>query len=422
MVGSLDCDLDHDDHHRHQLMNGHEGDAAAAPSSEVSCSICLDLVSDTGGRSRAKLQCGHEFHLDCIGSAFNMKGTMQCPNCRKVEKGQWLYANGSTRSFPELSMEDWNVDDDYYDQGYSEMPFRVHWCPFGEFTRIGSLSEEVEPPSTTYHEIHGHHAISAEQAAASSVAHSYVAYAGPLPPTTLRSSDSVNDPNINRHSNSLSGHNEIFIPHALPTISIQYHSWGWHSPNLSVSDSHISNTDPASVPAAAFRSSNGELNALSRAGSFPHPFPLEHGSRGGSSYVSSVFPCHPGSTAHTHDRTHASLAFYHQQHHFYQQRFNRPGVPAAVVPGMRRALAPLAPVVPQPDQGGGFYIYPPSSSSRQNLHEAESLFPNNYSALERELLSHFPTISRDSGWGSYHPTHSSDSGNRSMSFLYRRFA
>ena len=31
--------------------------------SSVSCSICLDLVTDNGGRSRAKLQCGHEFHL-----------------------------------------------------------------------------------------------------------------------------------------------------------------------------------------------------------------------------------------------------------------------------------------------------------------------------------------------------------------------
>ena len=29
----------------------------------VSCSICLDLVTDNGERSRAKLQCGHEFHL-----------------------------------------------------------------------------------------------------------------------------------------------------------------------------------------------------------------------------------------------------------------------------------------------------------------------------------------------------------------------
>ncbi|KAK0573231.1 hypothetical protein LWI29_004642 [Acer saccharum] len=32
---------------------------------------------------------------DCIGSAFNMKGAMQCPNCWKVEKAQrhlWISA------------------------------------------------------------------------------------------------------------------------------------------------------------------------------------------------------------------------------------------------------------------------------------------------------------------------------------------
>ncbi|XVF21967.1 hypothetical protein REPUB_Repub12eG0134200 [Reevesia pubescens] len=320
MVGSKASHLDHD---HHQLMDGPDVDAAVPPSSEVSCSICLDLVSDNGGRSRAKLQCGHEFHLDCIGSAFNMKGAMQCPNCRKVEKGQWLYTNGSTRALPELSMEDWNLDDDYYDPVYSEMPFRAQWCPFGEFTRIGSSSEEVESPSTT---------------------------------------------------------------------------------------------------SAALRSSNGELDALTRPRSFPHPFPFEHGSssRGGSSFVSSVFPRHTGSGAHTHDRIQASLAFYRQQHRFNQQRFNRPDVPAPIVPDMRRGLAPVAPAVPQPNQSGGFYVYPPSRSSGQNLHEAESLYPNNYSALERERLFHFPTVSR--GWGSYHPTSSSDSGNRSRSFLHGHFA
>lgn len=57
---------------------------------------------------------------DCIGSAFNIKGAMQCPNCRKIEKGQWLYANGC-RSFPEFSMEDLTHDEDLYDLGYSEM-------------------------------------------------------------------------------------------------------------------------------------------------------------------------------------------------------------------------------------------------------------------------------------------------------------
>lgn len=57
---------------------------------------------------------------DCIGSAFNAKGAMQCPNCRKIEKGQWLYANGS-RSYPEFNMEDWTRDEDVYDLSYSEM-------------------------------------------------------------------------------------------------------------------------------------------------------------------------------------------------------------------------------------------------------------------------------------------------------------
>ena len=57
---------------------------------------------------------------DCIGSAFNIKGAMQCPNCRKIEKGQWLYANGC-RTFSEFNMDDWAHDEDLYDLSYSEM-------------------------------------------------------------------------------------------------------------------------------------------------------------------------------------------------------------------------------------------------------------------------------------------------------------
>lgn len=45
---------------------------------------------------------------------------MQCPNCRKIEKGQWLYANGC-RTFPEFNMDDWAHDEDLYDLSYSEM-------------------------------------------------------------------------------------------------------------------------------------------------------------------------------------------------------------------------------------------------------------------------------------------------------------
>lgn len=44
---------------------------------------------------------------------------MQCPNCRKIEKGQWLYANGC-RTFPEFNMDDLTHDEDLYDS-YSEM-------------------------------------------------------------------------------------------------------------------------------------------------------------------------------------------------------------------------------------------------------------------------------------------------------------
>ncbi|CAL5063434.1 unnamed protein product [Urochloa decumbens] len=61
----------------------------------AACSICLDsvLAASPGTRSVATLQCGHTFHLDCIGSAFNAKGIMQCPNCRHTENGNWLTAN-----------------------------------------------------------------------------------------------------------------------------------------------------------------------------------------------------------------------------------------------------------------------------------------------------------------------------------------
>lgn len=61
------------------------------------------------------------FYTDCIGSAFNSKGVMQCPNCRKIEKGRWLYATGSSYSFPEFSFEDWPADEDPREFSYSEM-------------------------------------------------------------------------------------------------------------------------------------------------------------------------------------------------------------------------------------------------------------------------------------------------------------
>ncbi|EEF39254.1 E3 ubiquitin-protein ligase RFI2 [Ricinus communis] len=410
-------------HHRHQhfrppqLMNGdHHRDGAdedEPSSSGISCSICLDTVLDNGGRSRAKLQCGHEFHLDCIGSAFNMKGAMQCPNCRKVEKGQWLYANGSNRMLPEMSMDDWIPEEDFYDLSYSEMPYRVHWCPFGELARVGSSFGEVESPSTTYHDLRGHHSVYAEHTAASSVAHSYVAYVGPIPPNPSRSNDGIDDPNFNHHWNGLSGRHEIFSTHAFPAINIQYHNWGRRSPPFSVSSSHINGVDPASVP-MTFRSSVGESDTRTRSTSFPHPIVFGHGSgpTAGSSFVSSIFPRHPGSGARTNERIQISHAFHRQQ------SSSPPGVPSPIIHGIRRfdgprGLPTVVPAPPQHDHSGGFLIIPPSSSS-QNSQEAENPLPNHFHARERERLPHFQHASfhQNTGGGP-------NPGNRSSSFWHR---
>ena len=63
--------MDNCDDHRHRDRGGADGvDEDDTPSSAVACSICLDLVLDNGGRSRAKLQCGHEFHLGTSASIF----------------------------------------------------------------------------------------------------------------------------------------------------------------------------------------------------------------------------------------------------------------------------------------------------------------------------------------------------------------
>ena len=55
------------------------------------------------------------FLADCIGSAFNAKGRMQCPNCRQVEQGQWLYANGCCLN--EDLVDDFPMEEDVVSYG-----------------------------------------------------------------------------------------------------------------------------------------------------------------------------------------------------------------------------------------------------------------------------------------------------------------
>ncbi|CAL9136307.1 unnamed protein product [Musa acuminata var. zebrina] len=122
----------------HERMGLGESEKDAGEGEEVvTCSICFETVMSGGARSMALLQCGHQFHLDCIGSAFNAKGVMQCPNCRKVEKGDWLYASGP-HCLPDVSADEWRHDEDLYNLSHSETTFGVHWHPFSRLARIPS--------------------------------------------------------------------------------------------------------------------------------------------------------------------------------------------------------------------------------------------------------------------------------------------
>ncbi|EFH46617.1 predicted protein [Arabidopsis lyrata subsp. lyrata] len=60
------------------------------------CRICLEsLQVDNRTRTPVKLRCGHLYHLDCIGSAFNERNKMLCPTCKRVEQGNWRFARSS---------------------------------------------------------------------------------------------------------------------------------------------------------------------------------------------------------------------------------------------------------------------------------------------------------------------------------------
>ncbi|CAN6468876.1 unnamed protein product [Victoria cruziana] len=94
----------------HAMGKGKKCRTSCAVKEEILCSICLDPVMDNGERSIAKLQCSHQFHLDCIGSAFNAKASMQCPTCRRVENGQWRFAD-KHHAFSDFDEDDWAYSD-----------------------------------------------------------------------------------------------------------------------------------------------------------------------------------------------------------------------------------------------------------------------------------------------------------------------
>lgn len=393
------------------------GGGGKASAAAVPCSICLDVVTDDGDRSWAKLQCGHQFHLDCIGSAFNIKGAMQCPNCRKIEKGQWLYANGG-RQLPEF-MDDWTPDEELYDLSYSEMSFGVHWCPFSGVTRLPSSFDEGEFPSSAYHDLLGHHAVFAEHAPVPSTTHPcpYIAYFGPIHPSSSTSSGNISDgSSFNNHWSGLSAPSEVPNSYAFPSMDAHYHNWD-HSSHFAASN-RIGSADQPPIPSVTQRTARN--SDIPRPGM--HPFIVGHSSasRAPSSITSSVLPPYPGPVARPRDRPPLQA--------YFQQSTSAPVARASLIsagrrPSSHRGVAQIAPIASSSDHPSGFYFFSSSSSGR-TFQEAENPQRDHFHAWEREQQQQpaFPLgqVDRESIWAPFHPSAGgSDTGVRPGSFRPR---
>lgn len=364
-------------------------------SASASCSICLELVLDRGERSVAKLQCGHEFHLDCIGSAFNAKGAMQCPNCRKVEKGQWLYAHGH-RSSTDFDLDGW-ITEDIYDLNYSELPLGYQWCPFSGYAQLASLFEDMESQPNSYHEPLSS-SVFGDLSSSSGAAQlcPYPALHGfphPMHAAPSSSSDHVpENTHFHRHSSSLGAQpsaHEMLNPRSFTSAEPPTHSWQQQPPPLSMP--LASNSDHHYGPRLSRTDTN---NHPQRLGSFVHPHPLPHGSvpaRNGSNLVTGTMqpPPVPGEV-----RAHGS-----RSSPFPPIRSSRP-----------RGVTLIS--YSASADTGGFYGFSTSSSSRSHQ-DSSRPFERVY-GWGRDGFAPLPWIPVDGEsrwWGPFNPNQAPQSGS-----------
>ncbi|XP_064976122.1 E3 ubiquitin-protein ligase IPI1 isoform X1 [Musa acuminata AAA Group] len=390
----------------------------------IACSICLEAVKSGGGRSTARLQCGHEFHLDCIGSAFNAKGVMQCPNCRKVEEGNWLYANGSHPT-PELNMDDYIHDEDLYSLGYMENPFGGHWCPFRGLARIPSLFEfllgstlhrflqerttffflnqegESSPP-VAFRDPLGYHAIVMENQATLSAAHPCPFIGARLPQTSSSSSNHPFDvhtdgPGYHYRWSHFPSARDVQNPLMMAPSNLHYRGWQHHHPSYSP-NAHVGGADAASgFPRL-------RTDGLPTADSVFHLFVLSHGSGSRAGATSSSVP----SLVPPYLRNHGNI---HERYRL-QTSQSLEGT-AMLQPGSSRGFNPL-------DQCGPFLVSP-AIPLGQTAVDAENMGSNRLCAWERECFaSHHPysRVDREcSCWGPFPPAIGVSDSNPRMTFF-----
>ncbi|KAJ6844773.1 uncharacterized protein M6B38_293815 [Iris pallida] len=395
------------------------------------CSICLELVLDRGERAIARLHCGHDFHLDCIGSAFNAKGAMQCPNCRKVEKGRWLYANGH-RSSSDFDLDGW-VMEDIYDLSYSELPFGIQWCPFRGFTQLASLFEEGESQLNSYHESLGNTTFGDHLSAPNSshvcpylALHGFPHHMHAAAPSS--SADSVPESNpFPRHPSNFGGGQpsaDMLNSHSFPPAEPQSHNW---QQQHSLPFSLLGNTSEQSAALFAPRLSRSDASSQQRLGSFVHPHLLVHGSvpRTGSNPMASLGPPVVGDArGHTHTRGNGNS-------HMYQQPMSSSTPRSSPFPPIRRPrprgltlASSLATTTSSSAEVGGFYAFTSVSGSangrsHQEAENAARHFDLLYGWGGRESFASLPWIpleGESQWWGPFNPNQTPQSGG---SFIQR---
>ncbi|EEE54530.1 hypothetical protein OsJ_01692 [Oryza sativa Japonica Group] len=332
---------------------------------------------------------------DCIGSAFNAKGVMQCPNCRQIERGNWLYANGS-RPSQDVSNDDWGHDEDFYDANQPEtsrsvfLPFRFQWCPIGRLAQLPSVFDEGESaPPVTFHDFMGQNFTSEHlpvSAPGATPPGPYIAYFQPLQSSASSSSSHVTERTMDGttyhdHWNPLPGPSDGRPLATVHPIDFHHNHWT-HLPNsYSQPNSNNGVAEQMAIPVVPMRVGGLDSDSQQR-GSLPSVYGNGSGSR---SRIPSVPPMAPQFM-----RPHGNINEQYQQNSssLYAAPQRRTAV-QAVQDSMNFTLFPQAPTGP-------------------NSMETEDAGGNQFYAWERDRFAPYPLMPVDSEanwWGSTPQSH-----------------
>ncbi|KAG0452656.1 hypothetical protein HPP92_025320 [Vanilla planifolia] len=340
---------------------------------------------------------------------------MQCPNCRKVENGRWLFANGN-HSSSDFDLDGW-ITEDIYDLSYSELPLGFQWCPFGGFTQLASLLDDIESHSNSYHETLGNSTFG-DHSTASGSTHvcPYLAMHG-FPQTShsapFSSSDSVpENPSFHRHSTGLSGQpsSELLNPHSFSPMELQNLNWQQQQ-QTPLSMSMVGTSDQPTSQ-YGLRLARTDTNNQQRPGTFVHSHPLLHGSiaaRSGSNVLAgSMAPVVMGEVR-AHPRGHGA--------HIYHQPMSSSSRWTAPISPLRRPRPRGVTVISTSNSTDtGFHGLSVSNPTGPSLQDSARHFDSFYGWGREGLAPLWIPLDGDSPWwGPFNPNQAPQSG----SFLQR---